>query len=221
MNRQSLLIILLFFQFVSCKDSPLSRNNDNETTIHTTTTQLPDFKGYLNLDLSHADIKYYDIIYLINEKLEWENVIDTTVSVEIRFYILVAWKPTEIYRLQFKEGVGWNGDMTELDYLMLSKTKPQPFVPCSGWEAFERALVSSDFLSINAENIILPNDGRPQYLSPSEVEAQILMPTSSKIINLGSYFLYSQTYPELSGVASMDTLMHHLLSPDTYPNYYP
>lgn len=90
-----------------------------------------------------------------------------------------------------------------------------------GWENFERALLVSDIKNIDV-NKSINQDCESHFFHSTSVSIQLLMPTSSMIIPLDTYFSFPENCPDIEGVRAMDTLIHSLLDPTTYrEKYYP
>jgi hypothetical protein len=182
-----------------------------------------DFQTYFGLNseplpASAADKKYMidrDSYNLkMNEKLHWNNQKDPDTDLEIRFYITGIWYPTRIYRLQYRKNTGWKGEIAKIAAMSEKVISMKKFTPYKGWRGFEEALVISDILNIDmSKNEIY-------FLDDISISVLIFTPDFIKDMDFSFYFGLTSCYPDVEGVADMDTIMHALLNPAIYRTFY-
>jgi len=207
-----LLILLLG---CTSKNNPLSETPEQIGDSLSRLQPVPekDLYNYFELEDSvFQDESHYSHVYALNKRLGWENILDTSSLLEIRIYQTKDWKPTEIYRLQWKNKKQRKGEYIYLQYITYKKMEQGSFNPYRGWEDLEKALVTADILNLDEKRIPFPQDERQQgyLMHPKNVTFQLLTPLSSQLIRFGSYYFYSDYYPELNEIQRMNLIMQSL-----------
>ena len=182
-TRQILISLIVLSVLTACDD------HASKLTIPEIVTKPTNFNSYFQLDTSefHYSDSYHPF-YEINNLLKLDNIIDTTIKLEIRLLATKQWDTTYYYRLKLNHNSIWTGEKCKFEYMTLKQFDKTSFTPLNGWKEFESAIIKNDILTTGIENVIIPD--YCHFLHPRNFSFQIISPKSMKIINYGAFNAY-------------------------------